>query len=353
MYGGAGLEGLLSRGQQEHINGLREDAKAEGVSLNYGGHSVAPVVGYEPVFKFCYGAAYFFQNPDASWGVDVNTNFAKVYQAHSQLSLRFSNAWELGFKLAVTKGFDPYYGEGGETDPGAFVRLWGLRSINRLYLAYKPTSILSVGPFVDFRVHKEDLLDPPTPFTRVAPDEQTVGAGAFLKIDTVKNRNEVRDGFVFTVLFNHVPASLNADMSAFSQLEGEFIVYKDILSDYVPDVVAAFHILGGMSFQQPSYIYKYRLGGSGTMRGYLDNRFRGSKYYTQQTELRFPIFKLLSGAAFMGFGDATDDTFTNPKLAYGGGIRIGIPPDYVSKIRIDMGFTRDSQGIYADFGQAF
>jgi outer membrane protein assembly factor BamA len=111
--------------------------------------------------------------------------------------------------------------------------------------------------------------------------------------------------------------------------------------------------MGGIGIGTPNYMYKFRLGGSGTMRGYLENRFRGQKYYAQQTELRFPIWKLFSGAAFLGFGDATDSSFTNAKMAYGGGIRIGLPPDYVSKVRIDVGFGRDSSGVYADFGQAF
>lgn len=347
------MEGIFSKGQQDYIDHrIREKEGEEGAGET--GHSVAPVVGYEPVFKFCYGAAYFYQHPDFSLGVDVNTNLNQVYQLHSQSSVRFHPNWELGYKIAVTQGFDSYFGEGGETSPDAFTRLWGLRSINRLYLAYKPTEIFSFGPFVDYRVHTEQLNGAPTPFSRVAPDEHSFGVGLFQRIDTVSNKRDVKDGFVFTTLLTHVPnAFTNVKHPSFSQLEGEFIVYKEILEDYIPDVIAAFHVLGGMSFGDPNYIYKYRLGGSGTMRGYLENRFRGAKYYAQQTELRIPIWKLFSAAAFLGFGDATNTSFTNAKMAYGGGIRIGLPPDYVSKVRIDVGFGRDSQGVYADFGQAF
>lgn len=153
-YAGVGLEGILSKGQQDHLDQSFENVVEQGEKE--GGHSVAPVVGYEPVFKFCYGAAYFYQHRDYSFGVDVNTNFNQVYQAHSQTSVRFHPEWEMGFKVAVTKGFDSYFGEGGETKQGDFVRLWGLRSINRLYVAYKPSEIFSFGPFVDFRVHTEE-----------------------------------------------------------------------------------------------------------------------------------------------------------------------------------------------------
>lgn len=353
-WGGAGLEGMISRGQQRQLDTLQHLGESE-KERKYGGHSVAPVVGYEPVFRFCYGGAYFYQNPEISLGLDVNTNFNQVYQAHSQMSLRFLEGWEVGYKAHITKGFDSYFGEGGETSPESFTRLWGVRSVNRLYVAYKPTSILAVGPFVDYRVHLEDLNNPPTPFQRTAPDEQTASLGVFLKLDTVSDREEVTDGFVFTALLTHVPSYLSSipNKSPFTQVEGEFIVYKEILEGYVPGVVAAFHMLGGTTLGVPSYSYKYRLGGSGTMRGYLENRFRGAKYYAQQTELRFPIWKLFTGAGFIGFGDATDGTFTNAKVAYGFGLRIGLPPDFVSKVRIDVGFGRDSEGIYADFGQAF
>jgi hypothetical protein len=352
VQAGVGLEGVVSKGQQDQIDSMpmtntlkREE---EGFAS---GHSVAPVVGYEPVFKFVYGAAYFYQDRDFSLGVDVNSNFQKVYQLHSSTSVRFHPSWEAGYKIAVTKGFDSYFGEGGETNPNDFVRLWGVRSINRFYLAYKPSDIFSFGPFVDYRVHTEEPAGAPTPFSRVAPDDQSIGVGLFQKIDTVSTRKEVTDGFILNTLFTHVPTK--QVRPGFSQLEAEFIVYKEILEGHIPGVVAAFHLMSGMSFGKPNYIYKYRLGGSGTMRGYLENRFRGEKYYAQQTELRFPIWKFLSGGAFLGFGDATDSAFTNAKMAYGGGLRIGLPPDYVSKIRIDAGFGRDSQGIYADFGQAF
>lgn len=356
LLAGVGLEGILSKGQQSQIDRSFELKSMAGVEGDFsGGHSVAPVVGYEPVFKFVYGAAYFYQHRDFSLGVDVNTNLHQVYQLHSQVSVRFRTDWEAGFKTSLTKGFDPYYGEGGETRPDDFVRLWGVRSINRLYVAYKPSEIFSFGPFADFRVHTEETEGSPTPFSRVAPTQNSVGVGLFQKIDTVSNRKEVKDGFVFGTLFTFVPGSLSSirNQPNFSQLEGEFIVYKEILEGYVPDVIAAFHFMGGMSLGTPNYIYKYRLGGSGAMRGYLENRFRGAKYYAEQTELRFPIWKLFSGAAFVGFGDATDTGFTNAKMAYGGGLRIGLPPDYVSKIRLDIGWGRDSQGIYADFGQAF
>lgn len=100
-------------------------------------------------------------------------------------------------------------------------------------------------------------------------------------------------------------------------------------------------------------MFKYRLGGTDGLAGYYDNRFRGKKYYLQNTEIRYPIWKLFSGALSLSFGDITDESFTNPKLAYGFGIRIGLPPDWVSKIRIDFLYGRDQYGLFVDFGDTF
>lgn len=85
----------------------------------------------------------------------------------------------------------------------------------------------------------------PTSFNRVAPDEQSFGVGLFQRIDTVSNKRDVKDGFVFTTLFTYVPTAFSSvkESNSFSQLEGEFIVYKEILQDYIPDVIAAFHVL--------------------------------------------------------------------------------------------------------------
>ena len=119
----------------------------------------------------------------------------------------------------------------------------------------------------------------------------------------------------------------------FAQIEGNFIVYKEVLEGVLPEVIAAFSVAGGCSLGEPTDRYRYRLGGPNILRGYNVNRFRGDDYYLQQTELWCPLWKLFGGAACVGFGDAGDNQFTNPKLAYGVwrmaygvGLRIGLPP---------------------------
>ncbi len=319
-----------------------------------GGISIAPVVGYDPTFKFVFGGAFFYETEGLSLGTDFNLNFKEVYQLHINLSHRFSDDWEYQFHSGITKGFDPYYGEGGETRPEDFTHLWGIKNSSKLKLVYHTSKIFALGVFTDLRIRTEEAHKGET-FARRAPDETSGAVGMSAEVDTRDSVRNPQNGFRFTVDATYMPSKFStlATLKDSGQIEGSFIVYKEILDDVIPETIAAFRVMGGYSLGEPSYMYRYALGGANQMNGYGDNRFRGKQYYLQQTELRFPIWKLFSGATSLGFGDATDTKFTNPKLCYGIGLRIGLPPDWVSKIRIDVGFGRDGSGIFANFGQTF
>lgn len=318
------------------------------------GHSVAPVVGYEPTYQFVFGAAYFYEEEDFSLGVDFNLNFKRVYQAHVNVTRRWAEDWKFKIHSDVTKGFDPYYGEGGDTSPGDFVRLWGTRSHSSGEIIYKANDLVSLGAFLGLRFRREEPGTGET-LVRYFPDETTGVVGLSAEVNTLMPVNNPREGFSFRTELSFGPKQMSTRpfASTFGQVESTFVVYKEILEEVIPEVVAAFRLMGGYSVGHPSYLYRFHLGGANQLTGYLENRFRGDKYYLQQTELRFPIWKLFSGAALLGFGDATDNSFTNAKMAYGIGLRIGLPPDWVSKIRIDFAIGRDQQGIFANFGEKF
>lgn len=320
------------------------------------GHSIAPVVGYDPTFGVVVGGAYFFSEPKLNYHIDVNTNFQKVYQLHASFRHQIFEALEVGWRGNLMKGFDPYYGQGGDTKVKDYVQIWGLNIDNRLHVGFRPSMYVMLGVFGDFRMRNEDLVGPKNPPGRTAPDERTLGTGAFFRIDTRKDGvgTSAKDGFSLGAQITYVPmAFTSVPNKSFTQVEGDFIVYKQILDEVVDDVIAAFCIRAGYTIGDPTYAFNYRLGGTNTLRGLLENRLRGKKYYLQQTELRFPIVHPVGLAAFMGFGDATDTVFDNAKLTYGLGLRIGLPPDWVSQVRLDFGFSKDQWGFFANFGQVF
>ncbi len=318
------------------------------------GSSIAPVVGYDPTYGVVVGGAFFYQTPSFGAHVDANTNFGKVYQLHYSYKHHFADVWEHGLKGGIMQGFDPYYGEGNTTLRDAYVQLWGGQTDHRFYTGIKVSENSQIGVFGDLRTRTEEF-GKKSPPTRIAPNEQTAAVGAYVRLDTRDVKNGNNDGFALGATVKHTPGAFTSvpGSMGFTQIEGDFIVYKEIFNGVIPDVIAAFNVKGGMTLGTPTYMFKYRLGGANTLRGYLDNRFRGSKYYLQQTELRFPILRPVSGVAFIGFGDVTDGDFGDAKVSRGVGLRVGIPPDYVSAIRLDFGFAKDQWGFFANFGQVF
>lgn len=328
---------------------------AEGKSESYG-HSIAPVIGYDPTYGVVVGGAYFYAGPRLKYHVDANTNFQRVYQLHTSFRHQFAELFEVGWRGNLTRGFDPYYGQGGDTKVTDYVQIWGLNTDSHLHLGIRLSPYVMVGVFGDFRTRNEDLKGPKNPAGRVAPDERTLGVGLFQRIDTRKDGvgTSAKDGFSLGTQLTYVPeAFTSVPNKSFVQIEGDFIVYKQMFNEVIDDVIAAFCLKGGYTVGDPTYAFNYRLGGTNTLRGFLENRLRGKKYYLQQTELRFPVVHPVGIVFFMGFGDATDTTFADAKMTYGTGLRIGLPPDWVSQVRLDFGFSKDQWGFFANFGQVF
>ena len=92
------------------------------------------------------------------------------------------------------------------------------------------------------------------------------------------------------------------------------------------------------------YMLRFSLGGPDTLRGFHQNRFRGESFYLSQTELRYTPFLFLTLVGFVDLGVAGDQPFSaGPRYSFGGGLRIGLPPDYRHKVRIEWGEGEDQQ----------
>jgi hypothetical protein len=87
------------------------------------------------------------------------------------------------------------------------------------------------------------------------------------------------------------------------------------------------------------------------LRGYYSNRFRGTKFYDLQGELRFPIKGKFSGVGFADLGDITQSEFYTLQSSFGGGVRFTIRENVT--LRLDYGFGKDQNGLFFTFGEAF
>lgn len=111
----------------------------------------------------------------------------------------------------------------------------------------------------------------------------------------------------------------------------------------------------GTNLGKPTQHSRVLLGGNYILRGFGAARFRAVRFYTSLSEVRFPIWGVFSGATFFEVGDYANDkeSFDELLMSYGAGVRIGLPPDYVAKVRIDFGFSRDGFNLSMQANQAF
>lgn len=114
-----------------------------------------------------------------------------------------------------------------------------------------------------------------------------------------------------------------------------------------------------LSFNKGEVPYKMlpEIGGARFLRGYYRGRFRDNNLVVIQQEFRMPVYKMFGVAAFGGIGLVANNLsqFKSNEIHYnyGVGLRIRVNKKENTNIRIDYGFTKDSQGLYVVFAEAF
>lgn len=99
-------------------------------------------------------------------------------------------------------------------------------------------------------------------------------------------------------------------------------------------------------------------GGSSSMRGYYDGRYRSRNQVVVQAEYRVLLLWRLGAVAFADLGNVSDDlsdlTFKGLKYSYGGGLRFSLSPKERLNLRLDYGIgSGSSHGFYVQLGEAF
>lgn len=99
------------------------------------------------------------------------------------------------------------------------------------------------------------------------------------------------------------------------------------------------------------------IGGARFLRGYYRGRFRDNNMIIMQQEFRMPVYKWFGLAIFGGIGSVAKEVSDFQKNEihknYGVGLRIRINKMENTNLRLDYGITKDSQGLYLVFAEAF
>ena len=97
---------------------------------------------------------------------------------------------------------------------------------------------------------------------------------------------------------------------------------------------------------------QFRLGGQGSIRGYRDDQFRGSRMLLGTVEYRFPLSKKIQGAVFADWGAAWSSGFKpkNSNGSVGFGVALNTP---MGPLRLDYGRGRQGGRFHFSVGTSF
>jgi len=107
--------------------------------------------------------------------------------------------------------------------------------------------------------------------------------------------------------------------------------------------VWAMHLAYGIGHGDLTEFNQFRIGGQGSLRGYRDDQFRGSRMFTATLEYRFPIANKVQGILFTDWGSAWSSRFfPKSENVYGsGGVGVSLNTP-LGPLRLDYG--RGKQG---------
>lgn len=326
--------------------------KAEEPTEKSNPSTIAPIVSYSSTYGLILGVGYFKVPKSAAsdyLGLQVLGTFEKVFQGVIDYQKFGSGPISWDFNARISNFYDPYYGEGISTSVDSYRKIDNDKFSFRPEVLYAFDLNFSAGLFFDYRRREEKGIDGASA-EKLFPNESSLAIGLSAGFDSRDQRMNPTSGALYQLLFRHNPKQWTntPDSNHFSQLELDlrqfFPVKKSVLG---------LRIAGGTSSGEPSYLFRYKLGGD-SLRGFYTNRFRGKHFYLVQTEARIPLKEnRIDGVLFADAGSITDDKFTELRSTAGFGFRFALPPSYTMKVRVDAGFASDQTGVAVAFGEAF
>ena len=126
---------------------------------------------------------------------------------------------------------------------------------------------------------------------------------------------------------------------------------------FTPDHVLAVQTYYNGTGGNPPFFKLPALGGGSTMRGYFQGRYRDAHLFAIQAEYRQYFWWRLGFVVFAGYGDVAEELTSlqmrHLKPTYGAGLRLLFDKEQKINLRIDIGFGKDTNGIYFGMEEAF
>lgn len=181
------------------------------------------------------------------------------------------------------------------------------------------------------------------------------GTGLSLTYDSRNNAFAPDQGGFLQVYFNHFAPAFGSDFR---------------YTNYVVDVrrfirvyrrqVLALQAYGFFNSGDVPLRSLASFGGSNSMRGFYDGRYRSKNQVVAQAEYRVPLIWRIGLVGFAGIGNVGNRVenlnFRELKYSYGGGVRLALNRTERLNLRIDYGWGLGqslSHGLYFQLGEAF
>lgn len=304
------------------------------------GKSMAPIIGYDTKRGWLLGGAGFLytdKEPGINAGIFAVSNLNDFHSAGLTYDQRGAGPWSYAVNLMGNRDFDNYYGEGDLTSPQDHLYIRQIHFEAKPSVLYRVIPHLRLGTFIDFRSRQEEESE-------IFPNEISSSVGLHAQWDTRDKLINTRKGNFF-----QLSLSQNTGKDSFTQFDVDLRHFMRLSRD----LIFASRFIGGTSLGQPSYLFRYRLGGLHLLRGYRDNRFRGDEFFVTQEELRWYLKKWLSVNASIDIGDIRDEAYHQLKITGQMGLRFGLPPGWGQKLRVDFGIGADQSTFQIQFGEIF
>ncbi len=326
----------------------------------------SPIAYYSPETDLAYGVAgsgIFRLSPQDGRNRPSAVSALAVYTQRKQFQLEldtdlYLNSWGARIRAKVSyKDFpDRFFGIGSSTRPQdeeVFTsRSLGLCvSIEKLVWASLSLGILAHYDTWDItRIEDGGLLA--TQAYIGGRGGQVAGFGLAATWDTRGRVYSPLTGTLVTARADFYSRVFGSEYS-FSHL---IVDARKYLSPFRGHVLAVQSRLELESGDVP-FSYLARFGGMNAMRGYYDGRFRDRNLVMAQVEYRMPLFSRFGLVGFAGVGTVAPTLgeldLLKPMFSGGAGLRFVFDKKEHIVIRMDVGFGRDSSGIYFSIYEAF
>ncbi len=323
------------------------------------GRAMSPIVGYDQTVGFIGGAALFFYPYHIpGWQGEFQT-----YYLPSQGRVKVITEWS---RRKFTDSLSPFIRYTFRNTRSRYFGVGDSTSSETLFMTDPTAHLADLGVTVHWTENLNAIIEAQTHQVQEVEESQILefakeaegrvsgdylGVRASLEWNTRESQFSTRFGSRAVLWIEHWFRQAGESLS---RQRGGFQV-QHFTPLVAPNLVLASRFEVGGSQGEVAYETNFSLGGNRELRGYYGNRFRGHHYWLGSEELRFPLWSIFSGVCFVDFGSIwlNDEKSNGIRSSGGMGLRIGLPPDGLIKVRLDFGFAPDQSGLFLAFNEAF